>query len=374
LSGNGMEENGPRFEEKNDEVTAMTDALSGWNPNAADEMVYRFMTLDQAGHWGMDINCWDWVPGVGVISILDYYETTRKPELLEFLIRWINKNKDKADGGIVINSVAPYAVFPALYRYTEDDWYRTKALEIAAWIAAEAPRTREGAFEHTVTEKESFPEQVWADTIFMAVLFLARLARLTESREYAREALHQLDLHLQLLQDPETGVLFHGWDCGASSHMSAARWTRANGWVAAGTPEIIREVRDIVDIPDGLKRRYRDLIEGLVRYQAGNGLWHTVMDRPSFYPEASGSAGIACGIAKSVKLGLLHESLLPAAEKTLSAILSVIADTGEVRNVSGGTPVMKTVEAYNEIPQYPTLYGQGLALMLLSSFWNKGVV
>jgi unsaturated rhamnogalacturonyl hydrolase len=53
-------------------------------------------------------------------------------------------------------------------------------------MLTEAPRTREGAFEHNVTENASFPELVWADTIFMAVLFLARLARLTGEAAYAR--------------------------------------------------------------------------------------------------------------------------------------------------------------------------------------------
>ena len=37
------------------------------------ERVFAYMTADRhSGNWGMDIGHWDWVPGVGIISILDY--------------------------------------------------------------------------------------------------------------------------------------------------------------------------------------------------------------------------------------------------------------------------------------------------------------
>ncbi|MEJ1715132.1 glycoside hydrolase family 88 protein, partial [Escherichia coli] len=88
----------------------------------------------------------------------------------------------------VINAMAPFAIFPTLYEYTHDNLFLEESLRVGQWMLAEAPRTREGAFEHTVTENVSFPEQVWADTIFMAVLFLARLARVTGDHSYAFEA------------------------------------------------------------------------------------------------------------------------------------------------------------------------------------------
>ncbi|WNR45670.1 glycoside hydrolase family 88/105 protein [Paenibacillus roseipurpureus] len=338
------------------------------------DKVWQEMIKDHTGEWGMDINHWDWVPGVGVIAMLEYYEATRRPEVLAYLQDWVARNKAKAAGKTVINSSAPYAIFPALYRITGDAWLKEEAIRIAEWMIHDTPRTREDAFEHTVTEKVEFSEQVWADTIFMAVLFLARTASLVGSRAYAEEALKQVLIHLRLLQDPQTNVLFHGWNCATGDHMSSARWTRANAWIAAGIPMIVQEIATIVEIPTELKERYGRLMSGLLAYQQVDGLWSTVMDQPHFYKEVSGSAGIAYGLLKGMELGLIprQEETAAAAELVFTAILPYITEEGIVEGVSGGTPVMPTIQAYqDDIPTYPTLYGQGLVLMLLSKVLQK---
>jgi unsaturated rhamnogalacturonyl hydrolase len=338
------------------------------------EKVWQEMIKDHSGEWGMDIHHWDWVPGVGVIAMLEYYEATHNPEVLAYLQSWVLQNIEKAKGTKVINSIAPYAIFPALYRVTEDPWFREEAVRVAEWLINETPRTRENAFEHTVTENVAFAEQVWADTIFMAVLFLARTASFVESKVYAEEALNQVLIHLRLLQDDETNVLFHGWNCGSGDHMSAARWTRANGWIAAGIPMIVEEIAALVEIPAELKERYGRLMNGLLAYQQEDGLWSTVMDHPEFYREVSGSAGIGYGLLRSLELGLLprSEQATECVERVLEAILPYIREDGVVEGVSGGTPVMPSIQAYqDDIPTYPTLYGQGLVLMLLAEALRK---
>ncbi|MFD0618325.1 glycoside hydrolase family 105 protein [Paenibacillus sp. GCM10027629] len=330
------------------------------------DQVYRYMVSDHTGNWGMDIQHWDWVPGVGVIAILSYYENTRDEGVLDYLIKWARTNMPTSEQAIVINAVAPFAIFPTLYEYTHDPLFLEESLRVGQWILTEAPRTREGAFEHTVTENVSFPEQVWADTIFMAVLFLARLARVTGDDSYAIEAVRQVELHLELLEDKETCVMFHGWNCIAQDHMSAARWTRANAWIAVGTPMIMQELEGIATLSQEAMKRYRAMMHGLIRFQQANGLWTTVMDRPDFYPETSGSAGIACGMLKAFRQGLIDNAYEDSAFRALKAIVQKVLPSGEVTGVSGGTPVMPSIEAYHDIPCHPALYGQGLVLMLFS--------
>jgi unsaturated rhamnogalacturonyl hydrolase len=337
----------------------MTDAMS---------RIYSYMTGDHQGSWGMDINHWDWVPGVGVISILDYGEKIGQAEAIHYVQTWVERNKDKADDQKVINAMAPYAVFPALYCRTGEKWLLAKSQEIAQWMLHEAPRTRERAFEHTVTEAVEFREQVWADTVFMAVLFLARLAKLTGDKQLAEEALEQTMLHLQLLQDTNTGLLYHGWNCEAGNHLSAVHWARANAWIVMSVPEIMTEISGLVAIPAELNERYRTLAAALRSCQAADGLWHTVLDHVDTYKETSASAGIACGFLRGIDAGLLDASFMEPAERTLTGVLSLINPVGEVAGVSGGTPIMPSVDAYNQIKIYPTLYGQGLTLRLLTQF------
>jgi unsaturated rhamnogalacturonyl hydrolase len=330
------------------------------------DRLYSYMIGDHQGNWGMDIDHWDWVPGVGITSMLAFGRSAARDDVIQYVQRWVERNKGKADLAKVINSMAPYAVFPDLYTVTGNSWYLDKSNNIARWMLEEAPRTREGAFEHTVTENAQFPEQVWADTVYMAVLFLARLAGVTKERSYAEEALRQTLLHLRLLQDPDTGLLFHGWNSVNSDHLSAVRWARANAWITLAVPQIILEVKDIVKIPEELYNRYKELATGLRDMQSEDGLWHTVLDKSDTYKETSGSAGIACGFILAVRGGLLDSAYSQTAERTLKGVLPLITSQGMVTGVSGGTPIMPSVEAYNQIELYPTQYGQGLTLQLVA--------
>ncbi len=341
------------------------------------ESVSRYMMAEHTGGstqlnpvdvnsaaWGLNIDEWDWNPGVGVTALAAYYDLSKRPEVLDYLTSWVQKNKHKARKFQHVNVMAPFAIFPEMYRWTGDRYYAETAVEYGDWILKNSVRTQTGALQHG----GDLTEEIWADTIFMAVLFLARLGKMTGQLIYAQEAAEQLRLHLQYLQDPQTGVLFHGYDCQNRNHKSGARWTRGNAWITVGTPLILAEIGERVAIPSEIGERYGRLADGLLKYQASNGLWHTVMDRPDFNQETSGSAGIACGLLKAIRQGLISPSYLPAVEKALRGVLQKITPEGAVTGVSGGTPILNTIEEYNQLSCYPTLYGQGLTLMLLASW------
>jgi len=343
----------------------------------AARKVYSFMMNSRRAQWGahawtdwaMNIDKWDWNPGVGIIAAAEYGMLAGNETVLREIESWVVNNIGQSETVKVINSMAPYAVFPQLYAMTGESKYAEKTEEIALWMIEQAPRTREGAFEHTVTEQASFREQVWADTVFMAVLFLARAARMKSDLRLANEALQQALLHLRALQDEETGLLYHGWNCETGNWMSSARWNRANAWNACGIPMIVEELgSDLIDsdMLREIKIRYLRLAEALADRQNPGGLWPTVLDRPEFYEETSGSAGIACGLYRAVRMGLVPASMKNCADRAFPEILSQIDDSGAVHGVSGGTPVLESIEAYNQVPTFPTLYGQGLTLLLLT--------
>lgn len=356
----------------------MNSALDKENLKQAAASIYKFMISEHTGQsetlgavdvdsaaWGVNINKWDWNPGVGVNCISYYYGKCGIPEVQEYLVGWVQRNRHLARKFQHVNVMTPFAIFPDMYRRTGDAYYRDTAIEYANWILNNSVRTLTGAFQHG----GDLTEQIWADTIFMVVLFLARVGRLTGDVKFAQEAAQQLLLHLQYLQDPETGVLFHGYYCAEKSHRSSARWTRGNAWITVGAPLILDEIKDMIAVPAEIRERYHRLVDGLVKYQAANGLWSTVMDQPAFYQETSGSAGIAAGILKSIHQGVLPAAgYLPAVEKAIAGVLSTLNAEGAITGVSGGTPIMKTIDEYSRLSRYPTMYGQGLSLLLLSEY------
>jgi len=340
--------------------------------------VYEYMKRGNAGlkretahevdhdpaSWGMDINDWDWNAGVGLTAISDYYERTQNPEVLEYLKTWIARNKHQCAKKDHVNYLAPLAIYPDMYLRTKDPYYRETAVEYVDWVMANAGRSSDGVFFHGA----SVSGEVWADTVFMALVFLSRTAKLTANITIADQVFRQLLSHLQLLQDEESGILYHGYHCVGNHHMSGALWTRGNSWVVIGTPIIVETLRDLVEVPKEIYDRYRKLVDGILKYQADNGLWHTVMTRPDFYQETSGSAGIAAGIMKAVRLNMLEPAKMSSAVKAMEAVISMINPEGAVEGVSGGTPIMPTIDAYGKLTRYPTLYGQGLTLLLLSEY------
>jgi unsaturated rhamnogalacturonyl hydrolase len=314
--------------------------------------------------WGMDINDWDWNAGVGMIAISDYYEKIQDPEILQYMVNWIASNKHQCAKKDHVNFLAPLAIYPDMYLRTREPYYRETAVEYADWVMANAGRSKDGVFFHGA----SVSEEVWADTVFMALVFLSHTAKLTANATLAEQVIKQLLAHMQLLQDEETGVLFHGYHCVGKHHMSGALWTRGNSWVVIGAPIIIETLGDLVEVPGEIDTRYKQLVSGILKFQAENGLWHTVMDRPDFYQETSGSAGYAGGIMKAVRLHMLEPDHMARALKSMEGVITQISSEGAVEGVSGGTPIMPTIDAYGKLTRYPTLYGQGLTLLMLSEY------
>jgi len=71
---------------------------------------------------------------------------------------------------------------------------------------------------------------------------------------------------------------------------------------------------------------------------------------------------------KAVRLRMLEPGHMASAHKAMEGVISQITPEGAVEGVSGGTPIMPTIDAYGQLTRYPTLYGQGLTLLMLSEY------
>ena len=107
--------------------------------------------------------------------------------------------------------------------------------------------------------------------------------------------------------------------------------------------------------------------QGLVDYQNAEGLWHTVVDRPDFYLESSGSAGIVYGLRCGVRDGWLSPDFTAHVRAGWQGLWQRVAANGTLADVSAPTGPMASEEAYNDIPHTAMqLYGQGMGLLALS--------
>ena len=312
----------------------------------------------------MNIDAWDWVPGVGLYGLFKGYEITRNETILNFLINWTDTHLEKAYELKTVNSTAPLLTVLKLYQITKKENYLKVCKEIAQWVVNDAKRTKEGGFEHTVTEAGAgFSEQIWADTLFMVCIFLADLGKELNDRGYIDEACSQLVIHHKLLKDKATGLFYHGWNCEQKDWMSGAFWGRANAWITLSTVEMLSALPDEFSGRDFILHSLSRQVSALFQYQREDGLFGTLIDDTDRYGETSATAGICYGVKKGIELGYINRKYMSIYNKGIKELKLFVAENGELGGVSTGTPVMPTKEAYKNIEVYPTLYGQSLAIL-----------
>jgi len=313
---------------------------------------------------------WDWSIGVGFYGVVKANRVLQDDALLMSIKKWVDERLDKIPS-ICVNTCG---VMPALldiaekYGFSEyedvigtfDDYVMNKAL-----------RTPCGAIAHSVIGSE-LPGEIWADTLFMCALYLAKRGRMLGNAKMLYEAGRQLYLHVDKLYDSDTGLFWHGYD-DINNQPMGTLWGRGNAWTTVATVEILEILgRDFDNHESWAKAeilgKVRAQLDALRRYQLPNGMWATVINHPQdTYPESSVTAGTVYGVIRGNKLGYFHEKHIPMAEKALAALVENIAEDGGVLLGSTGTPIKEDATAYNNIPYYVTPFTQGLALMALTA-------
>jgi unsaturated rhamnogalacturonyl hydrolase len=94
-------------------------------------------------------------------------------------------------------------------------------------------------------------------------------------------------------------------------------------------------------------------------------LWHTLIDDPKSYLEASATAGFAYGILKAVRKRYLPSSYAEVGLRAVQGVLNNIGEDGELKNVSFGTAMGSDLEFYRQIPLTSMPYGQAMAMLAM---------
>lgn len=312
----------------------------------------------------MDLT-WDWPCGVAYYGLCEAYEKTKEEKYLSFLKERVDELIDLGLPDVwTVNTCAMGHCLLTLHQITGEDKYQEIAMSKATYLQKDALRFGDRVIQHVVSAKNDFPEQAWADTLFMAAFFLLRMGVFCNDKAMVEDALHQWYWHIQYLQDEKTGFYYHGYSNLTKDHMSSIYWGRANAWAAY----TMSKVGEILPEPY-LYPQYLDIVGSLSEQlaalktvQTANGLWRTILDDDSSYEEVSASAGIAAAMLEQG-----NPLYTKYVNKAIQGVLSNVSQDGRVINVSGGTAVMKNAEGYKGISRrWIQGWGQGLALAFFS--------
>lgn len=315
----------------------------------------------------MDMS-WDWPCGVAYYGIAEAYEITKKEEYLDFLKERVDELIELGLPVWTVNTCAMGHCLITLYEATKEEAYMDIIRSKVAYLRTDALRFGDQVLQHTVSASNDFPEQCWADTLFMAAFFLLRVGVMTKDEELISDALNQYYWHIQYLQDEKTGLWYHGYNNITKDHMSGFYWGRANCWAAYTMSKVGLILPECYLYPQYLEivGSLNEQLSALKLLQTEQGLWRTLLNDEESYEELSASAGIAA--AMTLKGNPLHIKYI---DKSIKGVLSHVAPDGRLIDVSGGTAVMKDRDGYRNISKkWIQGWGQGMALAFFAAVLN----
>ncbi|GIP14906.1 unsaturated rhamnogalacturonyl hydrolase YesR [Paenibacillus montaniterrae] len=316
----------------------------------------------------MDLT-WDWPCGVAYYGVSRAFEVTGEQNYLDRMAAWCDEYMEAGLPIWTVNTCAMGHMLVTLYKQTNEQKYLDLIMSKIAYLKNEALRFGDRVLQHTVSANNDFPEQCWADTLFMAAYFQLRVGVMLDDKALIEDALHQYYWHINYLQDENTGLWYHGYNHINRDHMSGIYWARANAWAAYTMSRVGWVLPQPYLYPPfmHIDCSLRDQLASLKRLQREDGLWGTVLDYAESYGEVSASSGIAAAMV--MQGNPLHGKYV---QKAYEGIRSNFADNGRVLNVSAGTAVMNDIQGYLDIPKkWAQGWGQGLALAFLSALAER---
>jgi unsaturated rhamnogalacturonyl hydrolase len=203
----------------------------------------------------------------------------------------------------------------------------------------------------------------------MACPLLAALGEMENRREYIEDAANQIVVQASRLQDERTGLFSHMWDWQAGTR-SQGFWGRGNGWVLMSLAETLEAMKKSDAKYGDLETIARKLAHGLEVTQDADGVWHTIVDDPTSYPECSATAMNTYGLLKLARLGVLSASVRSRALTAWRAINSRYVKDGLVTGVSAGTGPNGR-DSYRAIAVGTQTWGTGAYLLAAAEIARK---
>lgn len=307
---------------------------------------------------------WDWPQGIGIYGLHNGKND-------EFIKGWAWKEISKGLPTKNVNTVCPMLTlidFPEFDELTEE-WMK--------WVENEFPRTEEKGLQHLTSGIDKYTvkenkEQIWADTLFMTILFMAKMGVKYNNKKWIDDASYQVLVHTKYLLDRESNLFYHGWNFDTKSNYGSNFWCRGNSWLTMGIPLFLEITKKHLSnyMIDYLTNMYEKQINTLIHLRSENGLWHTILNNPTSYTETSGSAGIIAGILIGLNHQLIDNTNISKdfINQSVKGLLNQIDEKGVVHGVSAGTAISENEEDYHRIIRTPMVYGQAMVLIALEEY------
>ena len=291
---------------------------------------------------------WNYIDGVFLKSIIDKYKKTEDEYYLDFVIDYVdyyinsrgdfvNKKDNKAAFTTgELDTICESRILFDLYEYTEDSRY-LKAINTTYSNLINIPYCKgTNNFNH----KNTYPNQIWLDGMYMYVPFYIRYANMFNKTEVYDLVYEQYKYIRDHMYDTNKKLYYHGMDTtktifwsDSETGLSKSFWSRSIGWYITSLADML-EYYPKGDNYNYLKEIFKEAIDGILLYKDNDtNMFYQVIDKKGEsanvsynkylkylnkkytndtvienYLESSGSSLISYSILKGYNLGILDEN------------------------------------------------------------------
>ncbi|WP_165823133.1 glycoside hydrolase family 88 protein [Micromonospora globispora] len=310
----------------------------------------------------MGLSRWSWGEGVVMHAALTLADALGNP-IPTFVTAFVDEHLAAGVDIAHVNDLALGATCADLWLATGEPRYREACEQLLGWLRNDAGVTRagNGAIEH-------WPGGVWADTVFMAGMFLIRYGLAVDRPDLVAEAGEQLVAHAQMLQHPGTGLYAHG------SHLGETIWCfwgRANAWTALAAVEFLAAARRlqyprVADLAESVTATLERQLLALADCQPEHGVWDVLVDGQEEnrgIVETSAAAGIASAMLRAASLGIAPARTRQSGWQAITGVHAYVEPDGTLARTSAGTVLQLIPFGYSVIRSDRIQpWGQGLAM------------
>jgi unsaturated rhamnogalacturonyl hydrolase len=296
----------------------------------------------------------EWIALEGLLAAAQICQNPRYLGFVEGLVNgWISKREHL----IPADHVAPGVVLTELYRLTGRELYLKRALALGRFLL-ESPQSSRGAR----LLRPDANQHVYVDCLYSDPPLFCRLAEITGDRNWFEQAAGYALEFWNVLVDRRVPLLYHGYSDTLKDHIGLL-WGRGVGWALLGLADTLTALPGAVSGRETLLTNFRNMAGALRDLQADNGDWHTVLDHPETYLEASIAFFVCAAFWKAMRAGLLDSSFEQCARRSWDACTRAISDSGQIL-VSEATPE-GDLASYQSLRLGVYPWGQGAALRAL---------
>ena len=237
--------------------------------------------------------------------------------------------------------------------------YETYLNTAATHMLTRQTRLADGTYSRIVPHNMT----IWADDLYMSIVFLSRMGKWTGQDKYFNDAILQVENMTKYLYNPNTELYFHCWYDDLKVN-GVAHWGRCNGWVMMAQVELLDHLPVNHPKRDELIRFLQQQIRGISRYQDITGLWHQLLNKNDSYLETSCTAMFTYSIVKAVNNGWLDKGYITVALEGWEGVKTHIQDDGQVKNICMGTGIENDLIFYYKRPApLNDIHGLGAVLL-----------